>query len=181
MDRLVRKYVPHAPRLGLFVGADIPSDRIRNAVRDFAQGVHSDEVLALYDATLLGSAKDGAVLLGDRLIFQNTDLQPPQVIHYDDIVRVNMKRKLLGGRKVIIDANSANATVTHTIDFSGKPGAAEYVARFLHEAMLASVMEGDEEGGHATNVRAVRRALQPLLRQGSLSRADYERMMDVLK
>jgi hypothetical protein len=135
---LVKKYVPHAPRLGLYVKPGIPADKLQNALDDYAQTVVSEDVEALYDATLFGSAKDGAVLTADRIVFQNTDLQPAQEMRYDDIVNVVLKRRLLGGRKVIVDLNAGHATVTHTIDFSGKGQAAQYVARFLHEAMLQS-------------------------------------------
>jgi hypothetical protein len=76
------------------------------------------------------------VLTADRIVFQNTDLEPAQEMPYEDIVNVVSKRRLLGGKKVVVDLNAGHATVTHTIDFSGKGQAAEYVARFLHEVMV---------------------------------------------
>jgi len=106
---------------------------------DYAHTVQRHEVIALYDATLFGSAKDGAVFMADRIVFQNTDLQPAQEMRYNDIVNVTSKRRFLGGSKVVVDLNAGHATVTHTIDFSGKGDAAQYVARFLHEAMLSTM------------------------------------------
>ena len=130
MDALLREYLPHAPKLGLFVAPEIPKAKLSAALGDYATNVQADEVIALYDATRLGSGKDGALFLVDRLVFQNNNLQTPRAIRYDDIVRVDAKRKLLGGRKVEIDVNQGRATVTESIDFSGRPGAAEYVERF---------------------------------------------------
>jgi hypothetical protein len=57
-------------------------------------------------------------------------------MRYEDIVNVVSKKRFLGGMMVLVDHNQGHATVTHTIDFSGKGEAAQYVARFLHEAMI---------------------------------------------
>ena len=139
MRDLIEEYIPHAPRIGLYRHPEIPADKLTNALEDYAHTVRSDEVIALYDATLFGSAKDGAVLTDDRIVFQNTDLQPAQEMRYDDIVNVASKKRFLGGSKVVVDINAGHATVTHTIDFSGKGEAAQFVARFLHEAMITGV------------------------------------------
>lgn len=177
MDALLREYLPHAPKLGLFVAPEIPKAKLSAALGDYATNVQADEVIALYDATRLGSGKDGALFLVDRLVFQNNNLQTPRAIRYDDIVRVDAKRKLLGGRKVEIDVNQGRATVTESIDFSGRPGAAEYVERFLREAMLASpAAENDAE----TDVTAVQLALDRLVRDGLLAEEDRLRMLRVL-
>lgn len=193
MQDLLRTYLPHAPRMGLYVAPDLPDDRVRNALRDYARQVHAEEVVALFDATLMGSGKDGVVFTSDRLVFQNHDLQPPQTIRYDDIVGIDVKRKLLGGKEIRVSANSASATVTHTIDFSGKPEAVEYVARFLREAMLASTAGGAVEEipddtaetattpGGSTDTPAVLETLAALVERGQLSVADYEALRDVLR
>lgn len=136
MRDLIEQYIPHAPRLGLHRFPHIPADKLRNALDDYAHTVTENEVVALYDATIFGSAKDGAVLTEDRIVFQNTDLDPAQEMRYENIVNVTSKKRFLGGSKVMVDHNEGHATVTHTIDFSGKGEAAQYVARFLHEAMI---------------------------------------------
>ena len=141
MRDLIEQYIPHAPPIGLYRHPDIPGDKLENALGDYAHTVRSNEVVALYDATIFGSAKDGAVMTTDRIVFQNTDLQPAQEMNYDDIVNVASKKRFFGGSKVVVDLNAGHATVTHTIDFSGKGDAAQYVARFLHEAMLAGTSE----------------------------------------
>ena len=68
MNDLVRDLIPHAPQMGLYVGPDIPADKRRNALQDYADEMTPDEVLALYDATLMGNAKDGALFASDRFL-----------------------------------------------------------------------------------------------------------------
>lgn len=174
MDDLIRKYIPHAPRLGLYVEPNIPRDKLKHALTDYAHGVQIQEVIALFDATLLGSGKDGAVFASHRLVFQNHDLQPTQEIPYDDIVGVEMKKRFLGGAKIIVEANAGAATVSHTIDFSGKGDAAPYVLRFLNEVLIASIHET------ATDRGAVSAALEALVSAGRLTRVDFDRLMDAL-
>ncbi|MCB0719567.1 MAG: hypothetical protein KDD65_14055 [Bacteroidetes bacterium] len=190
MEDLIREFIPNAAGLGLYVQPQIPSDKLRNAISDFAHGMNPDEVVALYDATLMGSAKDGALFGADRFIFQNTDLDSPQIIRYEDIVRVSTKRRFLSGRKVLLDVNQGRATVTLKIDFSGKPKAAQYVTRFLHEAMMRSISEGQDDAkmsakkrsyGTKTDAEAVIGALDVLHAEGKLSLRDYERLVDALE
>jgi len=181
---LIREYLPHAPDMGLFVAPEIPDRKLIAALGDYANGVEPDDVLALYDATRLGSAKDGAVFLADRVVFQNNDLQSPRPIRYEDIVGVEAKRKLLGGRSVNVDLNRGRATVTETIDFSGQPDAAEYVERFLREAMMRSMRSHtDAPSGspaRGTDRRAVENTLDQLVQAGRLSGGDRQRMLDAL-
>ena len=178
MTDLVREFLPHAPDLGLYLAPEIPDRKLVAALGDYAPDVEPDEVLALYDATRLGSAKDGAVVLADRVVFQNNDLQTPRPIRYEDIVGVEAKRKLLGGRSVEVDLNRGRATVTETIDFSGQPGAAEYVERFLREAMLRSARsQADAAPSGGTDRRAVEAALNRLVQTGRLDVVDRDRML----
>ena len=185
MDALLRDYLPTAPDLGLYVAPDLPAAKLRAALADYAPEVDAADVIALYDATRLGSAKDGAVFLADRLVFQNNDLQPARTIRYEDVVGVRAKRKLLGGREVQIDLNRGRATVTETLDFSGQPGAAEFVERFLQQVLAlgggppaAPPADPTAEG---TDRRAVEAALDQLLRLGRLTEADRARMLGAIE
>jgi hypothetical protein len=182
MESLIREFLPTAPDLGLFVAPDIPARKLEAALADYAPEVRAADVLALYDATRLGSAKDGALFLADRFVYQNNDLQQPRAVRYEDIVGVRSKRKLLGGRVVEVDLNRGRATFTETLDFSGQPDAAAFVERFLHEAMLRSArLEQDAPPPDAgTDRAAVRAALDGLVRSGSLTTADRDRMLDAL-
>lgn len=183
MKRLVEELIPHAPQMGLFVAPQIPKDRLNAALGDYARTVGAEDVLALYDATLLGNGKDGAVLTTDRLVFQNNRLEPVHDVHYRDLVRVEEKRKLLGGRKVHLGVNRGRATFDLAIDFSGRPEAAPYLARFLHEAMLAGTaaeMDGTAGAPESTDHAAVRQALDALHRAGRLAAADHRRLLAAL-
>lgn len=175
---LLRELIPHAPGIGLYVAPDIPKPKLSAALGDYSLNVRPDEVLAMYDATRLGSGKDGALFLANRFVFQNNNLQTARTVLYDDLVRVDARRQLLGGRKVEIDINQGRATVTESIDFSGRPEAAEFVERFLKEAMLRPTGEG---GAPTTDFAAVQRSLARLVADGVLSADDRDRMLAVLR
>ena len=161
----------------------IPREKLRNALRDYAAGVSESDVLALYDATRIGSAKDGAVFTADRLVFQNNDLSPVRDVRYADMVGVAEKRKLMGGRSMTIEVNRGRATFDVVLDFSGRPGACRYVAAFLQEAMLSPLEEGEGEGAFgaaATNPAEVRAALEALQARGVLSASDLAAMLQAI-
>lgn len=191
MEDLITEFIPHAPQMGLYVAPDIPSEKRRNAIDDYAAEVDPEEVLALYDATLTGNAKDGALFTADRVIFQNTDLEAPQTVRYRDLVGLTTKRLLLGGKKVRLKVNRGRATFDLVMDFSGAAQAADHVATFLEKAMHRSAaaemdeMAMDEAApetaaGASTDVDAVRHALDALRADGKLTAEDYNRLLDVL-
>lgn len=188
MKDLVLELIPHAPKMGLYTLPDIPADKLRNALSDYASTVHREEVLALYDATLLGNAKDGAVFTADRLVFQNNNLEPAQTVRYEDIIHIETRRKLLGGRTLQLDVNRGRATVNLAIDFSAKADAAQYVARFLQEALhrgIAAEMDRpaatQPRTSSGSDIAAVEQVLNALRSDGSLTEEDYERILRVLQ
>lgn len=186
MKDLIHELIPHAPQMGLYVAPSIPEDKLRNAIKDFAPSMAPEDVVALYDATLLGTARDGALFAIDRFIFQNTDLEPPHEVRYEDIVRVDKKRGLLRGAKILLEVNRGRATFDLKLDLSGKPKALEFLYRFLHEAMLRPVARPDPaplgaRSAHGSDRRAVIEALDRLRAQGTLSMADYARMVEILE
>ena len=188
MEAFIREFIPHEPTLGLFVVPDIPAKKLQNAIQDYAKKVRRTEVYALYDATLLGSGKDGALFLSDRFVFQNNDLQPAYDVKYDDLVQINLKKKLMGGRILELLVNRGRATIELEMDFSGKSKAAPYIERFLQEAMnrsteleMATQRPGQKAGrDNETNVRAVEEALFDLVEQGLLSSDDFRKMIRVI-
>lgn len=181
METLIRELIPHAPQWGLFVAPAIPEDRLKGALADYAHEASAAEVVALYDATWMGTGRDGAVFLRDRVIFQNTDLEPSQTVRYEDVVGVVLRRRLLGGRRIELQVNRGRATFTLSMDFSGKPKAAPYVARFLHEAMLQASARAAAEPAETTDLAAVEAALDRLRQAGRLSMRDYQRLLEVLR
>lgn len=187
---LLQEFLPHAPQHGLYRAPDIPRPKLGAAIDDYGKAaVTRDEVLALYDATRLGSAKDGALFCADRLVYQNNNLSAPRTVHYDDIVRVEAKKLFLGGRRLEMDVNEARATVTERLDFSAHAEAAAFVERFLKEVLLMS-SDPDRVAAPAappsipaasTDVQVVAESLEDLVEAGLLAAQDRDRMMAVLK
>ena len=183
MEDLLRDRLPHAPQMGLFVVPDLPAGRLDNALSDYARDVKRDEVLALYDATLSGTGGDGAVFARDRFVFQNNDLQATQTVRYSDLVGVKAESRWLGlgGKLVTLTVNRGRATFELSMDFSGAPEAASYVATFLDAAMVKDIDFTPAAEPDATDVTAVRDALQRLRTEQKLTEVDFSRLMAVLE
>ena len=183
MEDLLRDRLPHAPQMGLFVVPDLPADRLSNALSDYARDVKRDEVLALYDATLSGTGGDGAVFARDRFVFQNNNLQATQTVRYSDLVGVKAESRWLGlgGKLVTLTVNRGRATFELSMDFSGAPEAASYVATFLDAAMVEDIDFTPAAEPDATDVTAVRDALQRLRTEQKLTEVDFSRLMTVLE
>ena len=183
MEDLLRDRLPHAPQMGLFVRPNVPSGRLEGALSDYATDVDREEVLALYDATLSGTGGDGAVFTADRFVFQNNNLQSTQTVRYADLVGVEVQSRWfgLGGKRVMLTVNRGRATFELTMDFSGAPKSASYVAEFLDAAMVADIDFAPSSEPEETDVAAVRNALQRLRAERKLTEADYERLVDLLE
>lgn len=179
---LVRERLPHAPQMGLYVTPNLPAEKVQRALSTYAGMVERDDILALYDATLTGTGGNGATFTAERLIFKNHLFQSVQTVRYQDLVGVETASRWLGlgGKEVRLTVNRGRATFDLTMDFSGAPEAAEYVAEVLHDVMIQGVDldEGTRDGG--TDVEAVHRALDRLRREEKLSDGDYDRLVSVL-
>ncbi len=134
-EELLKDLIPHAPRLGIYVHPHIPQRLVHNAIVDYAPAMGSQEVLALLDLTFLKNAKDGALLASDRMIFQNTDFDAPQLVRYTDIVGVERKRRIFSCR-LHLDINSGRSTFRVAMDFSGREKAVGFFECFFRETML---------------------------------------------
>lgn len=182
MKDLIHELIPHAPQMGLYVAPKIPEKKLRKAIDDYAKTLEPDEVQALFDATLIGNGGDGAAFAVDRFVFQNNDLEPAQEVRYDDVVRVERKRGFFRGAKVILEVNRGRATFDLKLDCSAHPDALEFIYRFLHEAMLRPVVprEDPDVEPEQTDRYAVERALDSLVSQGRLTKADRKRLLAAL-
>lgn len=179
---LIRERLPHAPQMGLYVAPDLPSDKVQRALSTYASTVDRDAVLALYDATLMGTGGNGATFTSDHLVFKNHAFQSVHTVRYQDLVGVETASRWLGlgGKEVQLTVNRGRATFDLTMDFSGAPEAADYVAEVLHEVMIQGVDLDESTGSVETNVEAVRRALDRLRSEQKLSDGDYDRLLHVL-
>ncbi len=175
---LITDLIPHAPRHGLYVGTFIPADKLAAAIQDYAPGTSPNSVVALYDATLLGNARDGALFLEDRIIYENNDLQGAHTVLYRDIVGVRVKSRILGGRNLLLDVNRGRATIEETIDFSARPKAARYVQRFLSEMVTRDLNAPAEP---LSRMDQIRRRLQELEKDGLLTSQEIDEMLALLQ
>lgn len=175
MVDLIHELIPHAPNIGLYLAPHIPPKKVRNAIRDYAPSLRPADVVALYDGTLMGSAKDGILLTADRMIFQNSDLEAPQQVHYEEIVRVEQKKGMLKGVRIAVHVNRGRATFPVELNLAAKPNAAEFVYRLLHEVMLRP----QAPSAVNTDWDAVIAALRNLRDQGALSESDYGRLLAI--
>ena len=170
---MIQELLPHAPKIGLYVAPEIPRKRLIGATRDYAKEVDSEDILALYDGTLLGNGRDGAIFLGDRLIFQNSDIEPSQIVRYCDIVFVESSRSRLRGTYIKMEVNRGRATFSVRLDLSRHPQSLEFIEKLLHEAMLMPEPSNSE----STDWNAVSRALAGLRSSGQLTESDYQKLM----
>jgi hypothetical protein len=68
----IQKILPRSiPSEGLFIGKEIPSYKLSNAIAAYAPGVLAENVILLYDSTLFGGAKDGLLLTTDSVHWRN--------------------------------------------------------------------------------------------------------------
>ncbi len=172
MIGLIRQYIPHAPKLGLFVTPSIPPKKLHNAIDDYASHMDPSEVLALFDATLIGSARDGMVLAADRVVFQNHNLEAPQEIRYSEIVEVGTRRGPFRGTRLVLHVNRGHATFETELNVSAKPEVARYLRKFFEESMLRP-----DTGDAMTDWVRVTDALEALHQEGSLSDPDLRRLL----
>lgn len=175
MRILIEELLPHAPKIGLFVAPEIPGKRLQGAIRDYAKNIAPEDVLALYDGTFLGNGRDGAVFLEDRLIFQNSDLEPSQTVYYQNIVLVESSKSRLRGAYIGMDVNRGRATFSMSLDVSRHPRSLEYMEKFLRRVMLLS----DSPDSAETDWGTVSKVLDELRSRGSLTEADYQRLMEL--
>ncbi len=147
MESTVRQYLPHAPQMGLYVAPGIPPKLLAAARKAFG-GALGEDALALYDATRLGTARDGALFGATAFCFQNL-IEAPQRVAYTSLIRVWPEKKLLSGASLHMEVNRARALFTLQMDFSARGDALPYVQRFLEAAIAHSTdreLEVEETG-----------------------------------
>ena len=70
----------------IYVSPDIPPKKLDNAISAYARDVQPGYVLALYDQSVFGSAKEGIMFLGDRMYFSRNK----RMVNYLDIQDVEL-------------------------------------------------------------------------------------------
>ncbi len=163
--------------MGLWLAPEIPPEKLNGALTDYGRGIDASEVVALFDGTVFGSAKDGVLFLHDRMVAQTNDLEPTRTIRYRDIVGVRDRRNVLGGRRVEVEVGRGRTTVTERLDFTAHGDAAPHVARMIEHLIL----QPPESPAGTTDRAAVSAALDRLVDEGRLSVEDRLRMMALLR
>lgn len=79
----------------LFVGKEIPSEKLVNAIDGFAFGVSHEDALLLYDNTLFGGAKEGALLTTTGVYWRSNMGDPRGEFAYDRIESVQSREGVL--------------------------------------------------------------------------------------
>ena len=176
MEHLITQFIPHAPRMGLYVTPAIPPKKLQNAIGDYAPEVLPELVLALYDNTWLGNGKDGILFTSKYMVFQNTDFDAPQQVWYRDMINAVKEEKRWGKAVLYLDVNRGQAIFTERVDFGAKPKALEYVHRFVVEAM--NEIYAKELVQVESDWPVVHVALQRLRDEGHLAQRDFDRLME---
>ncbi|RKZ74671.1 MAG: hypothetical protein DRQ57_10190 [Gammaproteobacteria bacterium] len=71
----------------VFVAPEIPGKKLNNAVKAFNCEDNLDSILAIYDNTSFGSAKEGLVFTGEKIIYKPSSSEPTE-LHFNDFESV---------------------------------------------------------------------------------------------
>lgn len=87
---LVKKYSRSiCTSYGFHNGDYIPSKKIDNAIKKFANGLDKNTIIGFYDITLTGNGKSGYIFTDTKVIYSDM-LEKPKKIWYDDIESVEL-------------------------------------------------------------------------------------------
>jgi len=64
-ERLIARMTPHDPKNKWYCRPHIPQDKLDRAIRKYGSGLRHEDVLALGDSTVFGSAEAGCLLTAD--------------------------------------------------------------------------------------------------------------------
>lgn len=96
---------------GILIAPDIPEKKLNNAIKAFQCEDSVKSIIALYDNTLFGSAKDGLIFTGEKMIFKKDDRlvsfyykQISKVEYFEENILIKEnKTKSTKGIKIFID------------------------------------------------------------------------------
>ncbi|MDO9267076.1 MAG: hypothetical protein Q7U00_08360 [Sulfurimonas sp.] len=70
----IKESVGNIAKKGIYIALDIPEKKLNNVIKSFNCEDYQKSILAIYDNTTLGSAKEGLVFTGERLLYNNGTL-----------------------------------------------------------------------------------------------------------
>jgi len=71
-ERLLARVVPHDPQNQWYCSPNIPQKKLDRAIRKYGSGLKSDDVLALLDGTVFGSAEIGVLLTTEGIWYRRS-------------------------------------------------------------------------------------------------------------
>lgn len=89
IELLRRYYTKINTSFAFHIGNDIPSKKIDNAIKKFANGLNRDSIIGFYDTTIAGSGKNGYIFTDDKIYYLET-LEKSKKIWYDDIAGIEL-------------------------------------------------------------------------------------------
>jgi tetratricopeptide (TPR) repeat protein len=108
-EQIVVKLITDARRErgcgSFFCTPGIPMKRIKQAQRTFASGLAHEEILALYDGSIFGSAKGGLVLTSQAVHWRNEQHSEKNVLRYDQLNHQRMSLRN-SDTEISLDGNS---------------------------------------------------------------------------
>ncbi|MBQ0140512.1 MAG: hypothetical protein KBT36_14605 [Kurthia sp.] len=82
MDKYLKKMSNYES--SCYIGGYIPSNKIDNAIKKFANGLDKETVIGFYDTSILGSGKSGYIFTDTKFYYSQT-FEKPKKVWYDDI------------------------------------------------------------------------------------------------
>ncbi|WP_393964964.1 hypothetical protein [Exiguobacterium sp. S22-S28] len=72
------------------VSPNISEGKLKSAIKSYANGISSEQVIVLHDSTLLKNAKEGLLFLGDRFYLKSSSEKPIMILYKDLLeIRIN--------------------------------------------------------------------------------------------
>lgn len=88
---LMRKYASKIQTgFSFHIKGDIPSKKIDNAIKKWANGLDRNTIIGFYDTTVMESGKEGYIFTDTRVYYLQT-LEKPKKLWYDDIESVSLE------------------------------------------------------------------------------------------
>lgn len=90
--KIMRKYLGKivTGSFSYHIKGDIPSKKIDNALKKFAQGMDRTTIIGFYDTTLMENGKQGYIFTDDKMYYLET-FEKPKKLWYDDIKELKLR------------------------------------------------------------------------------------------
>jgi hypothetical protein len=106
-------------KLDIYFHPNIPTKKLNNAIKSYAQSLRHRDILALCDDTLFGGAEDGFIIARKGIFYKNLFEKPRCFLYTQlDSVYINLDNKLILDYtydpyekiNAYLDTNSSNST-----------------------------------------------------------------------